>query len=52
MDATWTPRGIATVHFVSVYFLSDLHGESISLHTVTLYYFKLKAPLLMADVVG
>ena len=48
------PRDIATIHFVFVYFLSDRHGEFVSLHmcTVSFHYFELKAPLLVIDLVG
>jgi len=41
------PRGIATVHFVPVYLV-----QFVTLRTITLYYFKLKAPSFIADVVG
>uniref|UniRef100_A0A7N2N6C5 non-specific serine/threonine protein kinase n=1 Tax=Quercus lobata TaxID=97700 RepID=A0A7N2N6C5_QUELO len=46
------PRGIATVHLVSVYVLSVRHGESFSLlmRIVSLHYLELRAPSLRITI--
>jgi len=46
------PRSIDTIHFVPSYLSSERHVEFVTLRTVTLYYFKLKAPSFIADAVG